>query len=454
MEDVLIGRILTGLTLGVHILYATVGVGIPLLIMVLEFLGIKKNDYHYLTMARRIAMGYTVTVAVGVVTGTIIGLQLSLIWPQFMQLAGHIIALPLFMETFAFFFEAIFLGIYLYTWDRFKNRWYHWYLTIPVVLGAGISAVFITMVNSFMNSPAGFKIVDGVLKNVDPLKAMFNPSMPERVFHVLVTAYMTAAFIMVTIAAFNLLKSKFDEDREYHKKGLKVMMVIGLIMSGLTLLAGDLSAKYLHNYQPEKLAAIEWHFETEGNADLILFGVLDEENQEVKGALRIPSALSILSDWKPSTEVTGLNDIPKDEWPPLVIHYFFDVMVFFGMFGFGASLLYFILKWLKPELLHSKLMLYIFVLTGPLSFLAIEAGWFTAELGRQPWMVRGYMRVSEAITEASGLGLTLTLFGVLYFVLVTTTILVLTRMFKDKSAKDSQIQYYGTESLDETGGRF
>ena len=454
MEDVLIGRILTGLTLGVHILYATVGVGIPLLIMVLEFLGIKKNDYHYLTMARRIAMGYTVTVAVGVVTGTIIGLQLSLIWPQFMQLAGHIIALPLFMETFAFFFEAIFLGIYLYTWDRFKNRWYHWYLTIPVVLGAGISAVFITMVNSFMNSPAGFKIVDGVLKNVDPLKAMFNPSMPERVFHVLVTAYMTAAFIMVTIAAFNLLKSKFDEDREYHKKGLKVMMVIGLIMSGLTLLAGDLSAKYLHNYQPEKLAAIEWHFETEGNADLILFGVLDEENQEVKGALRIPSALSILSDWKPSTEVTGLNDIPKDEWPPLVIHYFFDVMVFFGMFGFGASLLYFILKWLKPELLHSKLMLYIFVLTGPLSFLAIEAGWFTAELGRQPWMVRGYMRVSEAITEASGLGLTLILFGVLYFVLVTTTILVLTRMFKDKSAKDSQIQYYGTESLDETGGRF
>lgn len=454
MEDVLIGRILTGLTLGVHILYATVGVGIPLLIMVLEFLGIKKNDYHYLTMARRIAMGYTVTVAVGVVTGTIIGLQLSLIWPQFMQLAGHIIALPLFMETFAFFFEAIFLGIYLYTWDRFKNRWYHWYLTIPVVLGAGISAVFITMVNSFMNSPAGFKIVDGVLKNVDPLKAMFNPSMPERVFHVLVTAYMTAAFIMVTIAAFNLLKSKFDEDREYHKKGLKVMMVIGLIMSGLTLLAGDLSAKYLHNHQPEKLAAIEWHFETEGNADLILFGVLDEENQEVKGALRIPSALSILSDWKPSTEVTGLNDIPKDEWPPLVIHYFFDVMVFFGMFGFGASLLYFILKWLKPELLHSKLMLYIFVLTGPLSFLAIEAGWFTAELGRQPWMVRGYMRVSEAITEASGLGLTLILFGVLYFVLVTTTILVLTRMFKDKSAKDSQIQYYGTESLDETGGRF
>ena len=454
MEDVLIGRILTGLTLGVHILYATIGVGIPLLIMVLEFLGIKKNDYHYLTMARRIAMGYTVTVAVGVVTGTIIGLQLSLIWPEFMQLAGHIIALPLFMETFAFFFEAIFLGIYLYTWDRFTNRWHHWYLTIPVVFGAGISAVFITMVNSFMNSPAGFEIVNGTLVNVDPLKAMFNPSMPERVFHVLVTAYMTAAFIMASIAAFKLLKAKFDEDREYHKKGLKFMMTIGLIMSALTLLAGDLSAKYLHENQPEKLAAMEWHFETEGNADLILFGVLDEEAQEVKGAIHIPSALSILSDWKPSTEVTGLNDIPEDEWPPLVIHYFFDVMVFFGMFGLGVSILYFILHFFKKDFLYSTPMLYLYVLTGPLSFLAIEAGWFTAELGRQPWIVRGYMRVSEAITEASGLGLTLILFGILYFVLVTTTILVMTRMFKGKSATKSQIEYYGKESLDETGGRF
>src|SRR5699024_580309 len=216
MEDVLLGRILTGMTLAFHIIYATVGVGIPIVIMVFEFLGIKKNDYHYLTMARRIAKGYTVTVAVGVVTGTIIGLQLSLIWPDFMKLAGQIIALPLFMETFAFFFEAIFLGIYLYTWDRFKNRWHHWLLTIPVVIGSSISAVFITTVNSFMNTPAGFDLVDGVFKNVDPIMAMFNASTGVRVFHVVVTAYMKAAFFMVTVAAVNLLRAKHKEDREYH----------------------------------------------------------------------------------------------------------------------------------------------------------------------------------------------------------------------------------------------
>ncbi len=455
MEDVLLGRILTGMTLAFHIIYATVGVGIPIVIMVFEFLGIKKNDYHYLTMARRIAKGYTVTVAVGVVTGTIIGLQLSLIWPDFMKLAGQIIALPLFMETFAFFFEAIFLGIYLYTWDRFKNRWHHWLLTIPVVIGSSLSAVFITTVNSFMNTPAGFDLVDGVFKNVDPIMAMFNASTGVRVFHVVVTAYMTAAFFMVTVAAVNLLRAKHKEDREYHRKGLKVNMIIGVAVAALTLLAGDLSAKFLHEEQPEKLAAFEWHFETEENADLILFGVLDEENQEVKGELRIPSALSILSGTSPSTEVTGLNDIPRDEWPPLVIHYFFDIMVVFGMFGLGVSVLYFALKlFKKEEWAHSRFMLYLYALSGPLCFAAIEAGWFTAELGRQPWIIRGYMRVSEAITQADGLGITMIMFGILYLILGYTTIQVMVNMFKNTSARDSQIEYYGKESLMEQGGRF
>ena len=266
MDEVLIGRVLTGMTLGFHIIFATIGVGVPIVFMVLEFLGLRKNDAHYLTMARRIAKGYTVTVAVGVVTGTIIGLQLSLIWPDFMRLGGQIIALPLFMETFAFFFEAIFLGIYLYTWDRFKNRWYHWLLNIPIVVGSTLSAVFITTVNSFMNTPAGFDFEGGELLNIDPLAAMFNPSSWVRVFHVVVTAYMTIAFLMGTISAVKLLRSTHQQDKSYHKKGLKVMMSIGVIMAALTILAGDFSAKFLHENQPEKLAAFEWHFETEERA--------------------------------------------------------------------------------------------------------------------------------------------------------------------------------------------
>lgn len=459
MDEALIGRTLTGLTLSFHIIFATIGVGVPIIFMVLEFLGIKKQDAHYLTMARRIAKGYTVTVAVGVVTGTIIGLQLSLIWPDFMRLGGQIIALPLFMETFAFFFEAIFLGIYLYTWDRFKNQFNHWLLTIPIVIGSTLSAVFITTVNSFMNTPAGFDFVDGEFLNIDPVAAMLNPSTWVRVFHVVVTAYMTIAFLMATISAVKLLRAKFVEDKEYHKKGLKVMMSIGVITALLTLLAGDFSAKFLHEEQPEKLAAFEWHFETEDRADLVLFGILDEETQEVKYELRIPWVLSILAGNSVDTEVTGLNDIPEDERPPLIIHYFFDLMVFFGTYALGVSIVYFLAKltkkWTKINE-HHPILLYLYALTGPLSFLAIEAGWFLAEMGRQPWIVRGYMRVSDAVTQADGLGITLILFAILYAVLGVTCIYVLVKMFKDKSAEEEKISWYGESGIkaeDGSGGR-
>jgi cytochrome d ubiquinol oxidase subunit I len=448
MDEVILGRVITAATLGFHIIFATLGVGVPVAIMVLEFLGIKKKDAQYLTMARRIAKGFTVTVAVGVVTGTIIGLQLSLIWPEFMRLGGQIIALPLFMETFAFFFEAIFLGIYLYTWDRFRIRWYHWILTIPIVIGSTLSAFFITTVNSFMNTPSGFELTADTFVNIDPIAAMFNPSTWVRVFHVVVTGYMTSIFILGSIAAFKLIRNKFNEDREYHKKGLKVMMSIGVVLGLLTLLAGDLSAKFLHEEQPEKLAAMEWHYETESHADLVLFGVLDEENQEVNYEIRVPWFLSFLSGNSFDTEVTGLNDIPADEHPPMVIHYFFDLMVFFGMYALGISIIYFITKWLPKFNEHHPALLYAYVLAGPLSMLAIESGWFLAEMGRQPWILRGYMRVSEAVTNADGLGITLIAFVLLYAVLGVTCLYVLLKMFKDKSAAVSSIEYYGKRGVE------
>ncbi|MCD2136517.1 MULTISPECIES: cytochrome ubiquinol oxidase subunit I [Salinicoccus] len=443
MDDVLLGRIITASTLSFHIIFATLGVGIPIVIMVMEFLGIKNKDSQYMTMARRIAKGFTVTIAVGVVTGTIIGLQLSLIWPDFMRLGGQLIALPLFMETFAFFFEAIFLGIFLYTWNRFKNPWHHWLLNIPIVIGSTLSAVFITSVNSFMNTPAGFDLAEDAFVNVDPIAAMFNPSVYVRVFHVVATAYMTAAFILASIAAFKLIKNKFKKDREYHMKGLKVTMAIGLVMSLLTIVAGDFSAKFLHNEQPEKLAAMEWHFETEPYADLVLFGVLDEETQEVNYALRIPWALSFLSGNSFDTEVTGLNDIPEEEHPPMVIHYFFDLMVFFGMYAFGVSVIYFIVKKFTRFNEHHPALLYAYFLTGPLSMMAIEAGWFLAEMGRQPWIIRGYMRVAEAVTNADGLGLVLIAFIILYIILGFTCAYVLIKMFNNSSAEASRAEYYG-----------
>lgn len=436
MDSVEMSRLLTGMTLAVHIIFATIGVGMPLMFVIAEFLGIRNNDAHYIALAKRWSKGYTITVAVGVVTGTIIGLQLSLVWPTFMKMGGHVIALPLFMETFAFFFEAIFLSIYLYTWERFKNKWIHFVIGLPVIIGGSFSAFFITSVNSFMNTPAGFEMKNGRMVNVQPLEAMFNSSFIVRSFHVVATAGMTMAFILASIAAFKLLKQTHPEDKRYHLKALKMTMIVGFISTLLSMLAGDMSAKFLHKVQPEKLAAYEWHFDTQSQANLVFFGVLNEKTNEVSGAIEIPGMLSFLADNSLKTTVKGLNDFPKNELPPLIVHYFFDLMVSMGVFCFvisGIFMLILLIKKLRHLTTH-KVVLYSILLTGPASMLAIEFGWFLTEMGRQPWIVRGYLRVSQAATQAGGITLVTILFGLLYLVLIVTSAYVLLRMFRNKPA--------------------
>lgn len=425
-EDALFySRVLTELTLSFHIIYATIGVGVPLMIMIAQWVGIKKNDEHYILLARRWTRGFVITVAVGVVTGTAIGLQLSLLWPNFMELAGNVIALPLFMETFAFFFEAIFLGIYLYTWDRFENQRKHLLLLIPVAIGASFSAVFITMVNSFMNAPQGFDIVNGELVNINPILAMFNPAMPTKVAHVVASAYMTSAFVLAAIAAFRLIKGS---DHIYHKKALYLTMKLGLIFSIATAVIGDFSGKYLAEYQPEKLAAAEWHFETEADAPLILYGTL--ENGEVKYAIEIPKALSILAHGIPSAEVIGLEEFPEDEIPPLYIHYLFDIMVTIGVWMMFLSFLYWLGTKRSWSFIHTKWFRWLIVLGGPLSIIAIEMGWWLAEVGRQPWVLRGIMRTAEAATSSGQVDLMLILFAGLYVILAIGSVVILSRMFR------------------------
>lgn len=424
-ESVFFSRVLTELTLSFHIIYATIGVGIPLMIMIAQWVGIKKQDEHYILMARRWTRGFVITVAVGVVTGTAIGLQLSLLWPNFMEMAGNVIALPLFMETFAFFFEAIFLGIYLYTWDRFENQKKHLLLLIPVAIGASFSAVFITIVNAFMNAPQGFDLVNGQLVNISPVLAMFNPAMPTKVAHVLATAYMTSAFILAAIGAYRMLKGS---NHVYHKKALFLTMKIGLIFSIAAAVIGDFSGKYLAEYQPEKLAAAEWHFETEEGAPLMLYGVLDDG--EVKYALKIPYALSILAHSNPNAEVIGLNEFPEDEIPPLYIHYMFDIMVTIGIWMTLLSLVYVIGIWKKWSLVSSKWFRWLIVLGGPLSVIAIEAGWWFTEVGRQPWVLRGIMRTEDAATTSGQVDTMLVLFAGLYVVLAIGSVVVLARMFR------------------------
>lgn len=441
-DTALLSRILTLLTLSFHIIYATIGVGVPLMIMIAQWVGIKKNDDHYILMARRWARGFVITVAVGVVTGTAIGLQLSLLWPNFMQVAGNVIALPLFMEVFAFFFEAIFLGIYLYTWDRFEDQRKHLLLLIPVALGAAASSVFITIVNAFMNSPQGFEVLNGELVNVSPFLAIFNPAMPTKVAHVVATAFLTCAFLLASIAALRMIRGS---NHIYHKKALHLTMKLGLVFAIATAIIGDFSGKYLAEYQPEKLAAAEWHFETEEGADLVLFGVLDGE--EPKYAIRIPYALSILAHGLPDSEVTGLNEFPEDEVPPLWIHYLFDTMVSIGMWLAFIAFVYVAASWRGWKFIKQKWFLWLTLISGPLALVAIEAGWWFTEVGRQPWILRGYMTVEEAATTSGQVDLMIILFAGLYFILGIGTIVVLLRMYKrnpiEKELADREAQRGG-----------
>jgi cytochrome d ubiquinol oxidase subunit I len=434
-DPVLYSRMLTELTLGFHIIFATIGVGVPIMIALAEWTGIRRGDPYYTLMARRWARGFVITVAVGVVTGTAIGLQLSLLWPSFMRIAGQAIALPLFMETFAFFFEAIFLGIYLYTWDRFKKPMTHFLLVIPVVIGSSMSAFFITTVNAFMNTPQGFKLKDGAITDIQPLVAMFNPATPTKVAHVLTSSYMTCAFILAAIAAFSMLKKR---NNLYHRKALKLTMSAALVFSISTALVGDLSGKFLAKYQPEKLAAAEWHFETATKVPLVLGGILTKEN-EIKYGLKLPYALSILAGDSPNAEVQGLNETPVNERPPLYVHYLFDAMVTIGIFLTVLSMLY---LWIVRKFKNGKYprwLLRLIVWSGPLAMLGIEFGWVYAEVGRQPWILRGYMKTHEGATTSTHVDSMLVLFCLLYIILGFTAIKVLSKLFKNSEVHEELI---------------
>jgi cytochrome d ubiquinol oxidase subunit I len=427
LDNTMLARILTSLTLGFHIIFAALGVGFPVLISIAEWLGIRRKDPVYTLMARRWLKGFTVTVAVGVVTGTCIGLQLSLLWPSFMKIAGEAIALPLFLETFAFFFEAIFLGIYLYTWDRFRNPYIHWLFSLPVIIGSTASAFFIMTVNAFMNAPQGFTLANGTIVDIQPLVAMFNPATPSKAGHMILSSYATSAYVLAAIAAYRLLKGG---GHEYYRKALTYTVSMALLFSVGTAVWGDIAGKYLAAYQPEKLAAAEWHFETMPQASLILGGVLDKETMTVKHGLEIPYALSILASGSPDAVVKGLDQIPRELWPPLFIHYLFDGMVVIGVYMTLIPVLYFLFrKWRKGEV--PKWLLRAILWGAPLSMLAIELGWIFSEIGRQPWILVGYMKTAHAATTADNVGEMLVLFTLLYLFLGVVSTLVLKRMFKN-----------------------
>ncbi|PYZ94989.1 cytochrome ubiquinol oxidase subunit I [Salipaludibacillus keqinensis] len=429
MDSVLLSRMLFGTSMAFHIIFATLGVGVTLMIFFAEILHWIKKDRDYGVMAKRWTKGFAILLGVAIPSGTIVGVMLSLLWPGFMEIVGKVIAVPFQIEIFAFFLEAVFMSIYVYAADRLSNVMRIVSVAF-VAFGASSSAFLINIAHSWMNTPRGFDVVDGAITDIDPWAAVLNPSMAVTSKHVLATAYMTGAFVLVSIAAFRLLrKTSSGQERAYHKKGLMLALVIALLASLYTATNGHSTAGMLHEEMPLKLAAAEGLFETQANAPLAIMGIPDVEAEAVVGGIEIPGMLSWLATGSSDGVVQGLNDFPQDEWPPLFVHTLFNLMVGIGFSLIGIAVL--ALGWaivFRRRNLPTWLLV-VLVTTGPLSMLGIEFGWIFSCVGRQPWTIYGFQLTSSAATNSGNVGILFFLFISLYIMLLVMTGLVLRYYF-------------------------
>ncbi|WP_078427762.1 cytochrome ubiquinol oxidase subunit I [Alkalihalobacterium alkalinitrilicum] len=432
MDNVLLARMLFGSSLVFHIIFATLGVGLTLMILIAEILRVIKKDNDYGILAKRWTKGVAILLGVAIPSGTIVGVMLSLLWPGFIEVVGQVIALPFALEIFAFFIEALFLSIYVYAADRLSSTM-RIISVFFVALGATASAVLITNVQAWMNTPTGFEVVGGEIVNVRPWDAVMNPAFGYTAVHVTSSAYMASAFVVVSIAAYKLLKPILSiQEKNYYQKGLMLALIFGAITAIWTGSNGHSAAVGLHNNVPVKLAAAEGLFETQSNAPLAIFGTPDPEANRVVGGLEIPGLLSWLATGTTDGVVKGLNEYPQDEWPPLFVHTLFNIMVGIGTLLIGLSLGAIAYRFFtrKKKGNYPQWMLAVLVGSGPLAMLGIETGWIFACVGRQPWTIIGFQRTADAATNSGNLGMFFVLFVSLYVFLLVLTALVMRFYFK------------------------
>ncbi|KAA0546964.1 cytochrome ubiquinol oxidase subunit I [Bacillus sp. BGMRC 2118] len=436
MDDLILARSLFGTTMAFHIIFATIGVGLPLMILAAELLYQKTKDQDYVVMAKRWTKAFAVLLGVGIPTGTIAGVQLSLLWPGFMEVIGRVMPLPFQIEIYAFFIEALFMSIYVYAAERIAP-WMRIVSLVLVALGAVASAVLITNVHAFQGTPAGFKYVNGEIVDINPWEAFFNPSFFVTAGHVALSAYVVGAFVVASVAAFKLRRHEVGSRiYKFHHKALKLSLIIGGIFAFLTAINGHSAAQYLHEYQPEKLAAAEGLFETQSHAPLAIGGFTDRETREVKWAIEIPWALSFLAGNSFDTVVKGLNDYPEELWPPLFVHTLFNAMVGIGSLLILVPIL--VLAWIKffKKSHYPKWLLWGLVTTGPLAVLAIEFGWIFACTGRQPWVIYHILSTAESATTATNLSTLFVSFIIVYIILGIAVVFVLLYFFRKNTEMD------------------
>lgn len=429
MDSVNMARSLMGSSLAFHIIFASLGVGIPLMIVIAEVMYQLRKDRDYAIMAKRWTKGFSIILGVAIPSGTIVGVLLGLLWPGFMEIVGQVISLPFQIEIWAFFLEAVFMSIYVFAADRLSSAMRILSVSL-VAIGAAASAVLITDAHAWMNTPQGFRIVDGEVTDVDPWAAVFNPSFLTTSLHVVSSAFMFGAFAIVSLAAYKLLKVRTDDrERAYHRKTMTLGLMVGMTMSLFTAINGHSTAQMLHHYNPEKLAAAEGLFETTDYAPLAIGGIVDEETGQVKYGFEIPGALSFLATNRFDGVVRGLNEFPRENWPPLYIHLLFNLMVAIGGLLLFLSFFGLYFRFIRKKEIPSWL-LRILTTTGILAMIGIETGWIFSCTGRQPWVIYHVQKTKDAAVQSDSLGTLFLLFICLYAFLLFLTVFIMLFYFK------------------------
>ncbi|MEO7083703.1 MAG: cytochrome ubiquinol oxidase subunit I [Gemmatimonadaceae bacterium] len=428
MSDLLAARTQMALSLGFHIIFAEIGIAMPLLMVLAEWRWRRTNDEVYLHLAKRWAKGTAILFAIGAVSGTVLSFELGLLWPGFMGFAGPIIGIPFSLEGFAFFTEAIFLGIYLYGWERISAR-AHLAAGLIVAASGAASAIFVVMVNAWMNTPTGLTQSHGTLTGVDPISGMLNPSSFQQCIHMVLAAYAATGLAVAGLHAGILV---WKRPSAFHKHALTLALLVGAPAAVLQPISGDVSARVVALWQPIKLAALEGQFETERGAPLRIGGLPNVDEGRTRGAIEIPHGLSLLAYHEFNSEVRGLASFPRALWPPVaVVHVAFQVMVALGSMMALVGLWSLVVLWRQHTTANSRRLLIALAIVTPFGFIATEAGWTVTEVGRQPWVIQGILKTSDAVTPMPGLVVPMTLFAVLYAVLAAIVVVLMRGLVRE-----------------------
>lgn len=445
MDVEILSRIQFAFTIAFHYIYPPLSIGLGLVMVVMEGMFLRTGDRQYEQLARFWTKIFALTFGIGVATGIVMEFEFGTNWATYSRYVGDVFGSALAAEgIFAFALESGFLGVLLFGWNRVSPR-VHFIATLGVWIGSMFSAVWIVVANSWQQTPAGFRIVGEGLNAraeiTDFWAMVFNPSSVDRLTHVWIGAFLAGAFLVLSVHAFYILKNRHVE---ISKKAFKIALVVATVSSLAQLFTGHHSANGVAENQPAKLAALEGHFDSLAVADMYLFGWVDKETQQVAG-LKVPGGLSFLVHQDFKTPIRGLNSFPENERPSALnaIFQFYHLMVAIGMTLIALSL-YGSFLWWRGKLFEQKWLLRLFVVAVLLPQIANQVGWFSAEMGRQPWVVYGLLRTSDALSKvvtANQVLFSLIMFTALYLLLLLLFIYLLDKKIKHGPADTTFIEH-------------